>query len=477
LKRYRIQCNYLLCLTLVVLTAAACAHYPVNQPLQKPSPPLSYDFSRFDQPPDADETFVVLAFSGGGTRAACLSYGVLKELKNTSLPGTDRTLLEEVDVISTVSGGSFTGAYYALFGDRIFSDFKAKFLNRNIQGELAGKVANPYNWFRLASPYFSRIDLAAELYDRTIFESATFADLARKATRPFLIINATNLFQGARFEFSEPQFRYLGSDIASYPVSRAVAASSAFPFLLSPISLVNYSKPKGFEIPEKDRDALEDYWNNKRSYYNVYNKYIYAESGSHQKHPYLHLMDGGLADNIGLRAIYDLFVRDDVRRKINNGQIKRFLAVVVNAKADNPADIDKKESPPGLLTVGFKTATLSLDNYSFETVEMFKDLAAQRIRDQATLQACQQIINQNCSNQFKIPPLAGGGMKLYIADLTFDNIPPDPQETGIKSRSYYNELPTSFSLSDEQVENLITAGGWLLKKDPDFQRFLSEYQR
>ena len=477
MKRYKIRRYGLLYLTLIVFTVAACAHYPTNQPLRKPSTAISYDFSRFNQPPDADETFVVLTFSGGGTRAACLSYGVLKELKNTRLPGTNRMVLEEVDVISTVSGGSFTGAYYALFGDRIFADFETKFLKRNIQGELAGKVANPYNWFRLASPYFSRIDLAAELYDQTVFESATFDALARKATRPFLIINATNLYQGARFEFTEPQFWYLGSDIGSYPVSRAVAASSAFPFLLSPISLVNYPKPQGYEIPEKDRDALEDYWNNKRSYYSVYNKYIYAEPDGHQNHPYLHLMDGGLADNIGLRAIYDLFVRGDIRSKINNGKIKRFLAIVVNAKTDKPADIDKKESPPGLVTVGFKTATLSLDNYSFETVEMFKELAAQRIRDQSTLKACQQIINQNCSNKFKIPPLAGGEMKLYVVDLTFDNIPLDSPEPGIKGRNYYNELPTTFYLPDEQVDNLITVGGWLLKGDPEFRRFLVEYRQ
>jgi len=475
LKKYKVKRCVLLILSFVALTAAACAHYPANQPLQQPSPAMPYEFSRFNQPPDADETFVVLTFSGGGTRAACLSYGVLKALKNIRLPGTSRTVLEEVDVISTVSGGSFTGAYYALFGDRIFADFEAKFLKRNIQGELAGKVANPYNWFRLASPYFSRIDLAAELYDKTIFEAATFDVLARRATRPFLIINATNLFQGARFEFTESQFWYLGSDIGSYPVSRAVAASSAFPFLLSPISLVNYPKPQGYAIPEKDLNALEDYWNNKRSYYNVYNKYIYAEPGGSKVHPYLHLMDGGLADNIGLRAIYDLFVRGDIRSKINSGKIKRFLAIVVNAKTDKPADIDKKESPPGLLTVGFKTATLSLDNYSFETVEMFKELASQRIRDQATLKDCQQIVNRNCSNAFKIPPLAGGDMKLYVADLTFDNIPLDAPAPEIRGRKYYNELPTTFYLPDDQVENLITVGGWLLREDPDFKRFLSEY--
>ena len=474
MKKYRIRRYRLLALTLVFLTVAACAHYPKNQPLAEPPTAIPYDFSWFDQPPDADETFVVLAFSGGGTRAACLSYGVLKELKNTTLPGTDRTLLEEIDVISTVSGGLFTGAYYALFGDRIFADFETKFLKRNIQGELAGKVANPYNWFRLASPYFSRIDLAAELYDQTVFESASFGDRP-EATRPFLIINATNLYQGARFEFTDPQFRYLGSDINSYPVSRAVAASSAFPFLLSPISLVNYANPLGYEISEKDQNALEDYWNNKRTYYAVYNNFLYAEPDGHTNHPYIHLMDGGLADNIGLRAIYDLYVRADIRSKINKGKIRRFLVIVVNSKADNPAKIDKKESPPDLVTVGFKTATLSLDNYSFETVEMFKELAAQRIQDQAALEACQQIINQNCSEKFKIPPLAGGQLKLYLADLTFEYSPTSPA-LGIRGRDYYNELPTTFYLPGDQVDNLITVGGWLLKENPDFKRFLGEYQ-
>jgi len=476
LKRFNSRQYRMLSLALIVLAVAGCAHYPKNQPLEDPSAAVTYDFSRFDQQTDADETFVVLAFSGGGTRAAGLSYGVLKELKNTKLPGTDRSVLSEVDVISTVSGGSFTGAYYALFGDRIFVDYEAKFLKRNIQGELAGKVLNPYNWFRLASPYFSRIDLAAELYDQTVFESASFGDLAQQATRPFLIINATNLYQGARFEFTDPQFRYLGSDIGSYPVARAVAASSAFPFLLSPVSLVNYAKPAGYELSEKDQDALADYWYNKRSYYSVYNNFIYAEPRGHENHPYLHLMDGGLADNIGLRAIYDLYVRKGVRRKINQGQIKRFLAIVVNARADNPAKIDKKESPPGLITVGFKTATLSLDNYSFETVEMFKELAAQRIRNQATLNDCQQKIDQHCRNKFKINSLKGGDMKLYVTDLTFDSIPLESPAPGIKGRNYYNELPTTFYLPADQVESLIAAGGWLLKENPDFKDFLSEYQ-
>jgi hypothetical protein len=187
-------------------------------------------------------------------------------------------------------------------------------------------------------------------------------------------------------------------------------------------------------------------------------------------------MDGGLADNIGLRAIYDLYVRADIRSKINKGKIKRFMAIVVNSKADNPAKIDKKESPPGLMTVGFKTATLSLDNYSFETIEMFKELAAQRIQAQKELKDCQQRINQNCSNKYIITPLAGGDMKLYVVDLTFDNIPLESSPPAIKGRNYYNQLPTTFYLPNDQVDNLITVGGWLLKENPDFKRFLGEYQ-
>ncbi len=49
------------------------------------------------------------------------------------MDGKTRRLLDEVDGISSVSGGSFTAAYYGLFGDRIFIDFEEKFLKRDVQ--------------------------------------------------------------------------------------------------------------------------------------------------------------------------------------------------------------------------------------------------------------------------------------------------------------------------------------------------------
>jgi NTE family protein len=78
---------------------------------------------------------LLVSFSGGGTRASALAYGVLQELRDTQVGvgGERERLLDEIDVITSVSGGSFTSAYYGLYGDRIFEDFEERFLRRNVQ--------------------------------------------------------------------------------------------------------------------------------------------------------------------------------------------------------------------------------------------------------------------------------------------------------------------------------------------------------
>ncbi len=94
------------------------------------------------------QLFVCLAFSGGGTRAAALAYGAMLALRQTHIdwPQKGGTLLNEVDCISSVSGGSFPAAYYALYHDRIFDDFESRFLYRNIEGRLILEALAPWNW-------------------------------------------------------------------------------------------------------------------------------------------------------------------------------------------------------------------------------------------------------------------------------------------------------------------------------------------
>ncbi len=158
--------------TLLILFASGCAHYPLNQSLDQFDPGSGYRGKNMGDADNSDELGVYLTFSGGGTRASALSYGLLEELRKTEIiiNGKKRRLLDEVDVISAVSGGSFTAGYYGLYGDRIFEDFESKFLRKNIQGALTSRMLlNPYNWVRLLSPTLKRSDVAAEYYDKYVF--------------------------------------------------------------------------------------------------------------------------------------------------------------------------------------------------------------------------------------------------------------------------------------------------------------------
>ncbi len=198
---------------LAILCLAGCASYHRNTEITDFQKDAGYRFANTPAHENSDSLFLVLTFSGGGTRAAALSYGVLEYLRDTQITweGKRMRLLDEVDVISSVSEGSFTAAYYGLFGDSIFgdrkkgttSDFENNFLYKHIEAALAGEVLKPSNWFRLLSPTYNRVDMAGEYYDKHIYKEATFQHLYDRKKRPFILINATDMSLGARFEFTQ----------------------------------------------------------------------------------------------------------------------------------------------------------------------------------------------------------------------------------------------------------------------------------
>ena len=98
------------------------------------------------------------------------------------------------------------------------------------------------------SPTYGRSDLAADYYDSELFHGATFRGLLRPRA-PFVIINSTDLATGSRFPFTQFYFNLLCADLQEYPVSSAVAASSAVPVLLSPITLRNFTPECGYAPP------------------------------------------------------------------------------------------------------------------------------------------------------------------------------------------------------------------------------------
>ena len=78
--------------------SVGCAHYPVNQPIKEVRLDAGYRAATMKNPENSESLFLYLTFSGGGMRAAALSYGVLEELRKTEivLDGRKRRLLDEV---------------------------------------------------------------------------------------------------------------------------------------------------------------------------------------------------------------------------------------------------------------------------------------------------------------------------------------------------------------------------------------------
>ena len=454
----------------IIILLCGCAHYPDNPRLNEYNKAKGYRFDNLAAPADADRFFIILTFSGGGTRAAALSYGVLETLRDTRFvwEGTERSLLDEVDVISSVSGGSFTAAYYALFRADIFKSYEERFLYRNIQRELTGLVMMPTNWFKLVSSDYSRIDLAADFYDREIFEKKRFDDLIRQNQRPMVIINATDMTIGTPFTFTQAQFDPICSDLSGVTVSRAVAASSCFPVAFAPMTMNNYAGTCQYPEPEWVDLAIEDLQLNPPRYARARALQSYSDVSSR---PYLHLIDGGIADNIGLRGPLASIQSSDpelsVLRRINNGAIDHLVIIIVDAKTKQATEIDKSSSPPGLKTVLTKISTVPLDNFSFDTVQALRDEFKRLEADSLNYQDCKEILKSACPKA-KMPFDPPREVKFYPIYVGFDQIADE------KERRYFQTMDTSFYLPDQQVTDLRKIARALLEKSAEFHKLKTE---
>jgi NTE family protein len=217
-----------------LLLLAGCATRPVNPRIAEFVPDRGYQYSTRVKHSKDPQNLVILAFSGGGTRAAAFSYGVLETLRRTEVVGPKGVkfrLLDEVDIITGVSGGSFTALAYGLYGERLFDEYEKRFLKRNVQGELISRLFNPAKWGELSSTGWGRSELAAQLYDEILFEGATFADLDR-GDGPMISVVATDISTGSRLAFTQSVFDAVCSDLDPMRLSRADASSSAVPVVL-----------------------------------------------------------------------------------------------------------------------------------------------------------------------------------------------------------------------------------------------------
>jgi NTE family protein len=436
--------RHIAAISLALLTAGCVSLRTPNQPIDQIDHEAGYRPSAAADRRGSGTIWLFLGFSGGGTRAAALAYGVLEELRDTQVvvEGRKTRLLDEVDTISGVSGGSFPAAYYALFGDRIFDELEERFLRRNIERSLVLRGLIPWNFAMLMTPALSRTDLASRYYADHIFDAATFADL-EKAAGPQIFINATDLTEGNRFTFSQGPFDAICSDLGAFPISAAVAASSAVPGLLSPLTLRNYAGRCGFEPPTWFEEALQSRDTDPRRYRGAVAELPYLKP---EEKRYIHLIDGGIADNLGLRVAIGRIAAvggAESFRELEHWAVPdHLIVIVVNAETEINEGFDLSAAAPGLLeTVGL-VSRAQIRRTNSDTLDFMTEEVSRWASDLAT---------------------AGNPVKGHLVEVSFDHL------GDTERRDYLEKIPTNFSLSDEQVDRLIEAGRTLLRESPSFK--------
>jgi len=432
---------------LAMLLASGCASYGVivNDTMPAPMPEQEYSVRSHTGGKSSDIS-LTLTFSGGGTRAAALAYGVMQELRDTQvmIKGKNTRLLDEVDTISSVSGGSFTSAYYGLHGDGMFETFEDVFLRKDVEGKLVKQVLNPFHWFGRKG----RTQRAIEYYQKEIFHDATYADML-KPGRPLIIINASDLAYGVRFSFIQEYFDLLCSDLLTYPVANAVTASSAVPVVFNPVVVENYSDCNGIDTTwlDKMRERAETTRD-----IELTSLAVDLESYSDKsQRKYIHFVDGGITDNMGLRATYDVVTASggpEVFLNKTNLQLPdKMIVISIDASTEPVLDMDVSNKEPSIMHSIDAVTGVQLHRYNIATLELVESAYFEWAEKLSTPEKT-------------VHP--------YFIELSFEELK-QPEV-----RLFFNKIPTSFKLSDEQVDRLIAVGRQLLREHPDFQRLLAD---
>jgi len=430
-----------------LLLATGCSSYGVikNKPVSNVPDSQEYSIKAYAGSAGSQDISMMLSFSGGGTRAAAMAYGVMLELRDTMVVvnGENRRLLDEVDSISSVSGGSFTSAYYGLHGDGMFDTFEDVFLRKNVEKKLINSALNPFHWFGRKG----RTERTIEYYQKQIFHGATFADM-KKPGRPLIVINASDLAYGVRFSFIQEYFDLLCSDLATFPVADAVTASSAVPIVFNPVVVENLSgcSDEPFErirqirqlAPRQDAEldmlvgGLESY-------------------ADKDRRKYIHFVDGGITDNMGLRAVYDVITlsggAQTFMSRVGREVPEKLILITIDASTSPDYDMGSTNKQPSIAKSIGSVSGVQLHRYNTDTLAM---VAGSFDKWGAQLSTPEKTVSP------------------YFIEVSFDGIK-QPEV-----RAFFNKVPTSFSLTDEQVDKLIEAGRELLRDHPVYQQLLAD---
>jgi len=419
-------------------------------------------------PNDPDEPINLIAFFGGGSRAAALGLSILDQLNALSYAhdGYSVRLTDRVRVISSVSGGSVIAAWYGLVGASGMDELNDRFLVQDNMGSLISTAADPITWMRLIFSRYSRIEALQALLDTRLFAGKTFASLDRPDA-PLVILNATDMGSGEVFSFTPDRFNDICSELRGLPVSVGVAASAAFPVALSPMNLRDYSGPTCVGAVPPAPWITQDLTKLAPRYIDVeeFKRARYANALRHgpdafRQVDYLHLLDGGLADNQGAHALGEAITSPhgpyNLLYAINSGHARRIVVISVNARSDADNGIAKDPAVPGLFSVIGAVTGVPIDSttaYSNASLQLLVDTLNQAGADAERVAAGDPL--------FK-------GLSVYPISIDFDQLHPGQNDL----RDRVKAIGTSWNLSADDRRITEAVGTLLLRQHPCFQRLL-----
>jgi len=406
------------------------------------------------------ELMLMLAFSGGGKRSSAFSYGVLRGLREISVKTAtgEHRLLDEVDGIGSVSGGTFTSAYYGLYRDRIFTDYERDFLKRDMESYIWGIYLLPWHWAWMFDPRYGTNDAMERIYDDLMFHGATYAEL-KKLGSPVIWIGATDISYGRVFTFNADNFDLLCSDLDSFPIARAVAASNGLPVLFTPITLENHAKDCGGWRPswiDRNLRADEDTQNRRRLLTQAANEYLDSS-----RSPYIHLSDGGIADNLALRGLLNLILsfEDDpeFERAQNFAAIRRILVVVADGQAAQNTSLAREKIVTGIGQIINSVSGSQIDNYNFETLNVMRSKIAELVA---------RVKSIRCAIGSTIDGRRCEDVEGHLLHLSLSEIADETQRTQLQN------IATGLTIPDADVDALVAAGEAQIKQSPVVEKIV-----
>ena len=443
----------------MLLGCASVYNVPVNVPVIGGSVVDNLALG-FQDPKALDDVLIGLSFSGGGTRAAAFSFGVLQEMDKTPLRGASTSMLERVDFISGVSGGSVTAAYYGLKKRAALDDFRERFLIRNAEEGLTttlslGTIGRALGGGINDSSGFTK------WLDANLFDGATFGEF-REIGRPRVWINASDIYNRTPFVFGATAFTAICSDLRAYPLSNAVAASAAVPIAFAPVVVQAFPGQCTDPLPPWIVRAAND-----RNASPMLSSFAKAISRYRDgKVPFIKLLDGGLVDNYGLSG----FTISRLSSETPYGpltpeqavKIRRSLFLVVDAKAGIAGDwVRSVEGPSGvdLIKAAVDTTMDASVGASYSAFDRtMKDWQGALIKWRCGLSASER------RRLGAGPGWNCGDLKFFIGRLGFDQL--DPERA-----AELESIPTRFQLPPVQVDSVISAGRDAFRLSPTFRAF------